>query len=175
MRGKPQEALTHGQRGNPHRSPEPAPAININRAHTGCLQWHYRSVRWKKTSESSTLYDTCRKRLVYIHETRLNADRLVFGLYPPYPTRSWLPTTIRIILIQRERENIFDLNWLSFGFSWKRKTLFWALAEFYCQPRVIWFECYLVLGISVEEYESDLLWLNDICMKYSKWVIYYFK
>lgn len=81
MRGKAQEALTHGQRGNPHRSPEPAPAININRAHTGCLQWHYRSARWKKTSESSTLYDTCRKRLVYIHETRLNADRLVFALY----------------------------------------------------------------------------------------------
>lgn len=45
MREKPQEALTHGQRGNPHRSPEPAPAININRAHTGCLQWHYRSAR----------------------------------------------------------------------------------------------------------------------------------
>lgn len=104
MRGKPQEALTHGQRGNPHRSPEPAPAININRAHTGCLQWHYRSARWKKTSESSTLYDTCRKRLVYIHETRLNADRLVFGLYPLYSARSWLPTTIRIILIQRGKE-----------------------------------------------------------------------
>lgn len=104
MRGKPQEALTHGQRGNPHRSPEPAPAININRAHTGCLQWHYRSAWWKKTSESSTLYDTCRKCLVYIHETRLNADRLVFGLYPLYSARSWLPTTIRIILIQRERK-----------------------------------------------------------------------
>lgn len=48
MRGKPQEALTHGQRGNPPRSTVPAPAININRAHTGCLQWHYRSGRVKK-------------------------------------------------------------------------------------------------------------------------------
>lgn len=129
MRGKPQEALTHGQRGNPHRSPEPAPAININRAHTGCLQWHYRSVRWKKTSESSTLYDTCRKRLVYIHETRLNADRLVFGLYPPYPTRSWLPTTIRIILIQRERERTFS-TWTDYpSDSLGRGRLYFGLLQ----------------------------------------------
>lgn len=183
MRGKPQEALTHGQRGNPHRSPEPAPAININRAHTGCLQWHYRSVRWKKTSESSTLYDTCRKRLVYIHETRLNADRLVFGLYPPYPARSWLPTTIRIILIQRERERDREREREHFrpeliilrilleeedSILGVRRILLPTKGDLVRVLSCSWYQRRRI-------WKRPFCWLNDFWMKYWKRVIYYFK